>query len=451
VSRAALVALPIVAGILAVGALLLSIGGKRTWTAEFANARGLVVGNDVRVGGAIAGRVTSIRLSRAGRALVGFSLDDAAAAPRADAAAAIRPVDLLGDAYLSLTPGSARTPLRGPIAAAHTTNAPRLDEVLDTFSPRVREGLRTLLIEAGLALDGRGGDLNRAIVALRPAVAAADADLRELNGQDQALARVVPAAERVVAQLDGRRQDIGRALDGLARALDATAGESGALDRALAGAPATLASLRSTAAQLGTTAHSARPVAARLAASAPALSAAVQDLPGLLARVRGGAPGLAQGLRAARTALAGGRSSVPRLATALPQLRALSPVLDSFLGELDTAMPGIAEGFLVDFPDQAAEPGTQPFDPFADKRRGYWRGAAVFSCEAFGVPVRKGCLTEVLGGGGPRRERSPALKVPAAPKPAVPALPIPKVTVPVQPPVHVGGPAGHLLDYLLGP
>ena len=29
-------------------------------------------------------------------------------------------------------------------------------------------------------------------------------------------------------------------------------------------------------------------------------------------------------------------------------------------------------------------------------RSAYWRGAAVFSCEAFGVPVRPGCLTKAL-------------------------------------------------------
>ena len=51
------------------------------------------------------------------------------------------------------------------------------------------------------------------------------------------------------------------------------------------------------------------------------------------------------------------------------------------------AAPAISEGFFVNFPDQAAEPGNQPFDPFADPRRHYWRGAAVMGCETFGVKI----------------------------------------------------------------
>jgi hypothetical protein len=66
------------------------------------------------------------------------------------------------------------------------------------------------------------------------------------------------------------------------------------------------------------------------------------------------------------------------------------------MAEVDQAAPGIAQGFFVDFPDQADESGKQPFDPFADPRRAYWRGAAVFSCEAFGVPVAPGCLNRAL-------------------------------------------------------
>src|SRR5437764_11149746 len=80
--------------------------GGRTWTAEFTNARGLLPGNDVRDDGAVVGRVTAIDLSHHGTALVRFQLSDRAAAPRADAVAAIEPADLLGDNYLSLVPGA---------------------------------------------------------------------------------------------------------------------------------------------------------------------------------------------------------------------------------------------------------------------------------------------------------------------------------------------------------
>ena len=56
--------------------------------------------------------------------------------------------------------------------------------------------------------------------------------------------------------------------------------------------------------------------------------------------------------------------------------------------------------------DEAAESGTQPFDPFAEPTRSYWRGAAVFSCEAFGVPVAPGCLMKAIA----NLDKIPAVK-----------------------------------------
>ncbi len=194
----------VLAGVLVWNAIAGAPGGP-TWTAEFTNARGLLPGNDVRVDGAPVGRITSISLARNGTALVRFRLSDRAARPRADATAAIEPADLLGDTYMSLSPGAEDPTLRGPIATDHTVNAPRLDEVLDAFGPKVRDGLQALLVEGGLALDGRGGDLAQATVALRPALTAASGVLSEIDSQNGSLARLVPAAERSAAQLDSRR------------------------------------------------------------------------------------------------------------------------------------------------------------------------------------------------------------------------------------------------------
>src|SRR3954447_15470390 len=123
-------------------------GDERVVRAEFASARGLVTGNDVRLDGAVVGRVRSIALTRRGTALVTLALRPRAAAPRSDATAAIRPGDLLGDTYVAYDPGAGRAPLRGTLGMARTTNAPRLDDLLATFDPGVRAALRTLIVEA---------------------------------------------------------------------------------------------------------------------------------------------------------------------------------------------------------------------------------------------------------------------------------------------------------------
>lgn len=391
----AAIAAAAVGGVVVYQAIAGSPGGT-TWTAQFTDARGLLPGNDVRVDGAIAGRVTSITLSKRGFALVRFQLSARRAAPRSDAVAAIEPADLLGDTYMSLSPGSAATPLHGQIGAGHTVNAPRLDEVLDALTPNVRDGLQTLLLDGGLALDQRGGDLARATVALRPALSATQAVLDELDTQNGSLARLVPVAERAAAQIDSRRADIGPLLDGLARTLQASAGEAGALDLGAAGLPATLRQVRSVAQRLQATARAATPLADRLEPATKPLGAAVAGMPALIGSVQDAAPALSTALIAARTALRTAAPGIGRLSTAFPVLRRQAPSISALLSELDAAAPGIAQGFFVDFPDQADESGKQPFDPFADPRRAYWRGAAVFSCEAFGVPVAPGCLSRAL-------------------------------------------------------
>jgi ABC-type transporter Mla subunit MlaD len=385
----------VLAGVLLYDAVLGNPGG-RTWAAEFTNARGLLAGNDVRAGGAVVGRVVSIGLTRRGTALVSFQLSAPAAAPRADAAAAIEPSDLLGDTYMSLSPGSAQVQLRGAIDTARTVNAPRLDEVLNAFSPSVRDGLGVLLTERGLALDGRGGDLARSVVALRPGLSAASAVLSELNTQNGSLARLVPVAQQAAAQLDSRRGDIGPLLEGLASTVSATAGATAPLQQGLAGLRATLGRLRDTSGRLSATADAALPLVVQLRGATAPLASVLRGVRGLTQRITQDAPAFVGTLAGASSTLASGGAGLSRLAAAFPVLRAQAPNLGSLLSELDAAMPGIAQGFFVDFPDQAAESGRQPFDPFADPRRSYWRGAAVFSCEAFGVPVAPGCMSKAL-------------------------------------------------------
>lgn len=436
--------------------------GGATYAAEFHDARGLLPGNDVLDGGAVVGRVTSIGLARSGEAVVRFRLSDRAAAPRADAVAAIEPADLLGDTYLSLSPGGSPRPLRGAIPTAQTLNAPRLDEVLDALTPPVRDGLDELLFEGGVAMDGHGGALARAAIALRPVLDASGRLLSELDTQNGSLAQLVPLAERAAAQVDSRRDAVGPLLDGLARTLVATASDTGPLAAALAGMPATLVRLRTTATSLSATASAGTALARDLQPLTGPLTTAIGGLPALLARVRAAVPELSGALRTAGTALGTGAAGFAALARAFPVLRRQAPTLTALLGELDRAAPGITQGFFVDFPDEADESGRQPFDPFAQPTRAYWRGAAVFSCEAFGVPVAPGCLTRALANlsrpspPAPRRRgfgrSEPPLRARVPRRPAAATIPAARSTASVatstpSPPVsHVTA----LLKYLLG-
>jgi hypothetical protein len=74
------------------------------------------------------------------------------------------------------------------------------------------------------------------------------------------------------------------------------------------------------------------------------------------------------------------------------------------------------------------------------------------SCETFGVPVRSGCLDEVLPRPAGRRKR--AVRRPAKAQPAptpAPAPTAPAVRAPALPPVKLPPQVTDLLDSLLRP
>jgi phospholipid/cholesterol/gamma-HCH transport system substrate-binding protein len=453
-------------GVAAVTALVVALlsGGDSGYVvkAEFSNARGLVKGNDVRVNGAPAGTVKEIELTDRGTALVTLELHDGLPQVRSDASASIRPVDLLGDVYLSLSLGEAGEPLAGDIPAARTTNAPRLDQLLNTFQPSQRLGLRALLVETGVALDARGVDLNRAFAELRPALSATDDVMRELGSQNAALKSLVTDAQRVTGQAAPRSRDLGRLVSSLSSLVKATDARRPALDRGVAQLPATLSRVRSTADELAKTARAARPLAASLRDSAPALTTAAQRLTPFLGQAKTVARQATPTLGRVSSFLQAGGPTFTALNTGLTRLGAAAPNLNRLMDAVVPAAPAISEGFFVNFPDQAAEPGNQPFDPFADPRRHYWRGAAVVGCETFGVKVEPNCMANVLatlkrGGGG---SRSSSKTRPAADSPASSIAPLTRrlerqLGVPLSRVVprapDLGRLAKPVLDYLLGP
>jgi phospholipid/cholesterol/gamma-HCH transport system substrate-binding protein len=370
-----------------------------TFQAEFQDARGLVEGNDVRVDGAPAGTVEDMKLTDHGTALVTMKLDDGIQRPTADATAAIRPVDLLGDTYLALDPGNAQSGLQGEIPVSRTLNAPRLDDLLRTFGEPQRQALKLLLVEGGVALDRRGADLNRAALELGPALRAADGAMRELGSQNASLRSFIENAEHVTSQAAGRNTELGNLVDSLATTLGATASRSEDLDRSLAGLPPTLTQIQSTTGRLTSTARSALPLAQSLRTSAPGLSQAAVRLGPFLRSTERAADDLHPTIAKASSLLSRNADTFAALRSGLGQATVDSPTFTRFMDAVEPATPAISAGFFKNFPDQATEPGNQPFDPFADPRRHYWRGAAVLTCQTFGLRIHPGCLQDFLQSG----------------------------------------------------
>jgi phospholipid/cholesterol/gamma-HCH transport system substrate-binding protein len=110
------VGLFVVVGVLAVAYLSLTLGGlsfgrdhRYTLSARFASAGDLKVGDPVKVAGVTVGEVTRITLEDyAARAE--FALADSVKLPT-DTIASIKTAGLLGDAYVSMSPGAAQADL----------------------------------------------------------------------------------------------------------------------------------------------------------------------------------------------------------------------------------------------------------------------------------------------------------------------------------------------------
>jgi len=483
--RRSIALLAAMAALALAGWLLLRPAGGMLVRAYFTDARGLVPGNDVRINGAPAGTVTAISLAPNDQALVSMRLDsDIPYAPRDNATAAIRPVDLLGDSYVALTLGSGPRRLRGAIPASRTLDAPQLSDLLSAFRAPQRAALGALLVGMGETLDARGADLNQAALELRPALQAADGVLGELGSQNADLQQAILDAERITAQAAARNRALGQTVGDLDELVSLTAGHLRGLDAGLQTFPQTLRQLSLTASELQGTARAATPLAGALERVAPPLAQTAQRLPRFLGALRGAAAALHPALSGATSLLTQGDPSIYALGSGLAALRAAGGDLARFAGDLEAAAPDIVQGFFVNFPAEATEPGNQPGDPFANPLRHYWRGAGVFSCESFGLPIAPGCLSRFLAAGAPARALTqarsqrprtraasghpPVARAPAGahspaggrrsstggergplPAPALPlpSLPLPTTSTPPVPPSTLG----RLLDYLLRP
>ena len=148
-----------------------------TVTARFADADGLVTGNDVRVAGEIAGSVTSVDFAvdqTTGKqfAQVQFQVDGSHWPLHQGTFVAVKPKGVLSNVFVDLQPGPLGNPSLGdhPFFGLSQTQSPvGLDELNNVFTPSVTEAIRTQLQEGVLALGGSGApDLNQTLLYADP-------------------------------------------------------------------------------------------------------------------------------------------------------------------------------------------------------------------------------------------------------------------------------------------
>jgi phospholipid/cholesterol/gamma-HCH transport system substrate-binding protein len=268
----------LIGAIVLVGLLLFGGGGGYTVTAKLINAGQLVEGNDVQVSGIPIGRVTGIRISDDGQALVELKITDDEFTPlRAGTKAVIRQFSQSGIANrfvdLEMPPGSGgpKIPDGGRIGVDETRTAVDLDALFNTIDARTRKGLRGTIRGFARQFSGRGAQANAGFLYLNPALSTSSRLFGELNRDNPTLRRFVTDSARLVTTL-AERDD---ALTELVSNLNATTGALGARQERLADAVGrlpgfmrqantTFVNLRGALDDLEPLASAARPVARRL-------------------------------------------------------------------------------------------------------------------------------------------------------------------------------------------
>lgn len=259
--------------------------------ADIPDAAGLIVGNDVRKGGARIGFVSAIHTRKDPDGNVGatidMKLDDTSRPLPKDTRIAIRPRSPLGLRYAELTAGRSKEMLEDgdtlqiDLAGEEPVE---LDDFFNMFDEPTREAARLNTVEFGNAMIGRGGDLNRAFKGLLPLVESAEPALRNLVAPSTGFDRLFPAFAQAAAEVHPVAQQQASMFTGLARTFEAWASVREQLKETIALGPEALQTATDEfPKQAAFMDHSTelfrrlRPAFASISKAAPSLATAVTD------------------------------------------------------------------------------------------------------------------------------------------------------------------------------
>ncbi len=230
---AAIVALAAAVVVLAV--VLLSGGGGHKYTLIFQNAGQLVPENQVLIGGSPAGTVESIGLTDNNLAEVKVEVEQEL---HEGTTAVIRATSLSGVAnhYVSISPGpNSNPPLKdgAELGLASTTTPVDIDQLFNTFPPRVREGLGEFIRGNASIYSGQGKNANDSYKYFGTALNRAGAFAHELNADQRLLTRFIVSSARLTTAIAGRGEQLSSAVSNANTAFNAIAGQTRAFDATL--------------------------------------------------------------------------------------------------------------------------------------------------------------------------------------------------------------------------
>jgi phospholipid/cholesterol/gamma-HCH transport system substrate-binding protein len=253
--------------------------------AIFDTAKGMVPGQQVKIAGAVVGKVEQVELTRAHKARMLLSVAQRFAPFHPDATCQILPEGLISENYIECDPGTARGALKvgeggTPAVPIRQTAVPAsLQGLIDVFSLPTDERLRALIDELGLATAGRGEDLNAILRRANPALTQSRRVLAIIDAQRRQVTDAVRQTDRVVADLAARDGSVRRFVDRAAAVADTTAAHRTSLSETVRRLPPMLDAVRPALRSLDRTTGAASPLLDSLRTSAPGLMRLTRTLP----------------------------------------------------------------------------------------------------------------------------------------------------------------------------
>jgi virulence factor Mce-like protein len=214
--------------------------------AEVPSGANLVSGNDVRIGGARVGLITTIRPARRANgktyALVHLKLEQRIGPIPTDSRIVVRPRSTIGLKYVQLSLGSSNKtiPDGGVLPISQSTYASEFEDLLNTFSRRVRVGNKASLDEFGNAFAGRGVDLNTAFGELPQLFSNLRPVARTISDPSARFADFIEAITKVTVDIAPVADQAGEVFANADKTFGALATATDGIAETLAESPATL-------------------------------------------------------------------------------------------------------------------------------------------------------------------------------------------------------------------
>lgn len=254
----------LVAAAIVIAILVFGSSSPYTIRARFQNASGLVTGNNVLIGSAAVGTVSSIGLTPNGLAEVTMHLHGVGKLHQGTVAR-IYEDSLSGIAakYVELEPGPNSAPTissGGTVGKGHTYSEVNLDALLDSLNAKTRGGLANTIRGEAASLKGKGRAANRTLQYLAPGLASTSRVTQELARDEPSFDGLLVQGAKAMAQLSSRSDELTQLVSNTSQATGAIADQSSALQRSLDLLPGVLRRSTTTFAGLDRTLNSLTPV-----------------------------------------------------------------------------------------------------------------------------------------------------------------------------------------------